>query len=294
MQFAPPAFLFGLMPSVLNHVQRHLAPSDARRRNLESIAARVGVKDADDPRHPGGRLSPAEQMQEIELERGRIVSAMRAASSAALREQLRLHSFRNAVVAATAVLTLLVAGFAAIGFFSPTMFPVCFEPEAQAQLLVVCPTNQSVVGPVSPGSNPSVVDVDDVVRRTARPVDLFAVEAAGLAAAAIAGAAAIRGIRGSSERYGLPMALAVLKLPTGAMTALLGLLLMRGGFIPGLSALDSSGQILAWALIFGYAQQLFTRMIDQQAHTVLDDIRNPNRGGEFPHGQVAAVQAVAG
>jgi hypothetical protein len=35
-------------------------------------------------------------------------------------------------------------------------------------------------------------------------------------------------------------------------------------------------------------------MIDQQAHTVLDDIRNPNRGGEFPHGQLAAVQAVAG
>jgi hypothetical protein len=66
---------------------------------------------------------------------------------------------------------------------------------------------------------------------------------------------------------------AVLKLPTGAVTALLGLLLMRGGFVPGLSALDTSAQILAWALIFGYAQQLFTRLVDQQAHTVLHTVR---------------------
>lgn len=70
-------------------------------------------------------------------------------------------------------------------------------------------------------------------------------------------AAAIRGIRGSSERHHLPVALAVLKLSTGAITAFLGLLLMRGEFVPGLSALDTSAQILAWARVFGYTQQLF-------------------------------------
>jgi hypothetical protein len=49
----------------------------------------------------------------------------------------------------------------------------------------------------------------------------------------------------------------------------LGLLLMRGEFIPGLTSLDSSGQILAWAIIFGYAQQLLTGFIDRQAQDVL-------------------------
>jgi hypothetical protein len=44
---------------------------------------------------------------------------------------------------------------------------------------------------------------------------------------------------------------------------------MRGEFIPGLSALDSSGQIIAWAIIFGYAQQLLTGFIDRQAQDVL-------------------------
>jgi hypothetical protein len=44
----------------------------------------------------------------------------------------------------------------------------------------------------------------------------------------------------------LLVALALLKVPLGALTAVLGLLLMSGGFVPGLSALDSSAQILAW------------------------------------------------
>ncbi len=52
----------------------------------------------------------------------------------------------------------------------------------------------------------------------------------------------------------MPFALIARELPTGALTAVLGLLLLRGGFVPGLSALDSTGQILAWALIFGAAQ----------------------------------------
>ena len=89
---------------------------------------------------------------------------------------------------------------------------------------------------------------------------------------------AIRGIRGTSQRLSVPISLVLLKLPTGAITAFLGLLLMRGQFVPGLSALDTSAQILAWALVFGYAQQLFTRLVDRQGQTVLDSVN----GAEAP------------
>ena len=51
---------------------------------------------------------------------------------------------------------------------------------------------------------------------------------------------------------------------------------MRGQFVPGLSALDTSAQILAWALIFGYAQQLFTRLVDQQGQSVLNSMPTAN------------------
>jgi hypothetical protein len=62
----------------------------------------------------------------------------------------------------------------------------------------------------------------------------------------------------------------VLKLPTGALTAALGLLLMRGEFVAGLTALDSPAQIIAWAIVFGSSQQLFTRLVDQRGQSVLD------------------------
>jgi hypothetical protein len=144
----------------------------------------------------------------------------------------------------------------------------------------VCPTEESTpFTPIGEPSQPGVLsaDLDNVVEETAKPLDLVVVELVGLTAAAVAAAAAIRGIKGSSERYGLPVALAALKLPTGAITAFLGLLLMRGQFVPGLTALDTSAQILAWALVFGYAQQLFTRLVDQQGQTVLNDVRGADR-----------------
>ena len=52
------------------------------------------------------------------------------------------------------------------------------------------------------------------------------------------------------------------KLPAGALTALGGLILVGGEIVPGLSALDTQGQILAYALLFGAAQQVLTRYID--------------------------------
>ena len=50
--------------------------------------------------------------------------------------------------------------------------------------------------------------------------------------------------------------------------------MLRGAFIPGLSALDNQGQIIAYSIVLGYAQQIFTRMVDNQAHAVLN--RSPS------------------
>jgi hypothetical protein len=83
------------------------------------------------------------------------------------------------------------------------------------------------------------------------------------------GALSIRNLQGSSTPYDVPIALALLKLPSGALSAMVGLLFVRGGFVPGLSQLDSQPQILAYAFLFGAAQQLVTRLVDQQAQDIL-------------------------
>lgn len=281
LNFAPASYVLGQMPSLLRHVQRHLPPTDPGRQEFERIARSVGINDLDRGLRENGEVDDDLSVEErtIRRERGKIAATVRAASSAALREHVRLRSFRNVVVTTAVIMTMLAIGLGLTGFFYPTLLPLCFAPEDAGQAVVVCPTAQS--GPFVPlGPNaalqqgdPMVMDIDDVVAGTASPADLIVVELVGLTAAAIATAAAISHIRGSSERYGLPVALAALKLPTGAVTAFLGLLLMRGQFIPGLSALDNSAQILAWALVFGYAQQLFTRLVDQQGQSVLNSVR---------------------
>jgi len=278
LQVAPAEYVLGQISSSLNHVQRHLDRQDPRRQEFERIARKLGVADPDHPRlEKVDEPTLAEKLATITEERSKIVSAVRAASSAALREQLRVRSFRNVLIATTAVMTLLAIGVAIMGLLNPARIPMCFQPEKSGQTVVVCPTAQSALVQTGVQAGPAQPDVDDVVKQTAGPWDLFTVEAIGLIAAAVAAAAAIRGIRGSSEPYGLPVALAALKLPTGAVTAFLGLLLMRGQFVPGLSALDTPAQILAWALVFGYAQQLFTRLVDQQAHTVLGSVRGADK-----------------
>lgn len=275
LNIAPAEHVLGQIPCLLRHVQVHLVPNDPRRQEFERIAQRLGIKDPDHP-----LLQPAgpdhDPLTVVEEERGKIVSITRSASSAALREQVRVRSFRNILVVTTLAMTLLAIGVALTGFLNPALIPMCFAPDESGETLVVCPTAQSEVFSTTTAT-PSETDIDDHLREAVTSYDLLVVELVGLAAAAIASAAAIRGMRGSSERYGLPVALAALKLPTGAVTAFLGILLMRGQFVPGLSALDTSAQILAWALVFGYAQQLFTRLVDRQGQTVLDSVRGADK-----------------
>jgi hypothetical protein len=284
LTLAPDSYILGQMPCLLNHVQRHLPPADARRQEFERIAQNLGITDPDHLLlQNGSESSPADKeavAATVRDERRKITNIVRAASSAALREHVRLGSFRNVVVITAMLMAVLAIGVAVTGFFRPTLIPMCFAPQEAGKVTVVCPTAQSE--PFVPAGEQRqdgvpTRDIDAVVQETAKPQDLIVVELVGLTAAAIATAAAIRRIKGSSERYGLPVSLAALKLPTGAITAFLGLLLMRGQFVPGLSALDTSAQILAWALVFGYAQQLFTRLVDQQGQTVLDNVRGADR-----------------
>jgi hypothetical protein len=281
LALAPDNYILGQMPCLLNHVQCHLLPKDARRQEFERIAQKLGIKDPDHPLAQNDECSsPAAKEAIVKDERRTITNIVRAASSAALREHVRLRSFRNVVVVTAVLMLLLAIGVAITGILQPTLIPLCFAPQEAGKVTVVCPTAQSepfVPTGETPQPPAPMRRIDDVVRETAKPRDLVVVELIGLTAAAIATAAAIRRIKGSSERYGLPVSLAALKLPTGAITAFLGLLLMRGQFVPGLSALDTPAQILAWALVFGYAQQLFTRLVDQQGQTVLDNVRGADR-----------------
>jgi hypothetical protein len=268
----------------------HLDAHDPRRIRVEAIADRVDAEDADERERelaaaradatrpvwrrrfggPGAVDHPTPRRLE-QSDREAVVSAVRAASSESRWKVARLRSFRNVLMVTSLVLTIGAVSVAFLGWRHPEALPLCFAGEN-----VVCPTSTTPVDPDeqrgSTGEQTAAgqAETDDIMRKEASGWDITIVEIVGLLAAAIAAAGAVRNVHGTSTPYGLPVALAVLKLPTGALTALLGLLLMRGGFVPGLSALDSPGQIVAWAIVFGYAQQLLTRFVDTQAQSVLE------------------------
>jgi hypothetical protein len=246
LRLVPLAYLQGQLPSLQAHVRRHLPLDDPRRHRVEKLADEV----------KRGPLT--------DIHRESIIGAVRAASSAAQREHRRVRSFCTIVLAGTAVLFAMALLVGALGSLKPELLAVCFEP--QEQQLLVCPTGETAL---EAGD-----DVDDKVGETVTAWDVPLIEVVGMVAAAVTGAVALRRMRGTSTPFAVPVALTVLKLPTGALTAFLGLLLMRGGFVPGLTALDSTPQILAWAVVFGASQQLVTGLVDRQAQTVLDSVGN--------------------
>lgn len=241
LRLAPDDYLRGQLPAIRAYVSGLLPRRHPERVRLEEIAGAVAKETA---------LMPADREQ--------VITAYRSASDEDRRTVARLRSFRNVLVASAGLLAAGAVGVMAVGWIDPDALVVCFTPDGQA----VCPTQSVPLGR----------DPDAAINIAATGWDLSVVCIVGMLAAGISATASLRRIRGTSTPYSLPVALAVLKIPTGALTAVLGLLLMRGQFVPGLSNLDSPGQIIAWAVVFGGAQQLFTRLVDRQAQTVLDNV----------------------
>jgi hypothetical protein len=223
---------------------------------------------------------PATDPQRIELEklptadrrskRAKLIRALERGYAASDEAHSHIRRFRNVLLCVAALIaacTFLLIGEVAA---HPTAVPLCFQPDittAQAAMLppgqtpgsrrVVCPSGEQALGenPLQP-----------------RGPDVWIVAGLGLLGGGLASAVSVRKMASSAAPYDVPLALALLKVPTGALTAVAGILLLGGGFVPGLSELDTQRQILAYALVFGYAQQLATRFLDDRATTLLAEV----------------------
>jgi hypothetical protein len=259
LRLAPASYIFGQLPALLERAKKYLPEDDMRRSRLQALVESSDPTLSDD-------------------DRDLIVAARHKAAKEARHEVTRLRSFRTVLLVTALVLAIGVGAITAFAFIWPDKVPLCFSP----QDAIVCTTSTKPIpgarantGPSGQPSEASPTLIDATIRSAASGWDVAVVMGVGLLAAALAAAASLRRIRGTSTPFGLPVALALLKLPTGALTAVLGLILMRGEFVPGLSALDSSAQIVSWAVILGYSQQLLTRFVDQRAQTVLDNFGRP-------------------
>jgi hypothetical protein len=199
--------------------------------------------------------------------RAALAYAMRTVYTIADQQHARIRSFRHVLIVGTIVLTLVVAGVVAVGYSAPSAIPLCFNPTLTT---ATQQQQQSTTGqracPAGKG-HPA-------------PGDVGLVALLGLLGGALSAAVAVRKLSGTSTPYAVPITLSVLKLPFGALTAVAGLLLLHGQFVPGLSELDSQGQILAYAVVLGVAQQVATQFVDRRAHEVLSMEPTPQGHGD--------------
>ena len=227
---------------------------------LPEVSTRLGqALDRNDPRRVEGER--ALQTTTGVARRAAVKQAMEVAYDASDEEYVRLRDFRNIIVLAAAAITLLTGLLILFVAESPNAIPLCFDPAitappdpavpAPVPTPNVCPRG----APLSPGSG-----------------DILIVAGLGALGGALGALIAIRRLRGTSTPYSVSTALAVLKVPSGALSAIIMMLLLAGGFVPGLTNLDSQRQILAYALLFGIAQHLVTRVADNRAQQLMDNI----------------------
>ncbi|WP_298990241.1 hypothetical protein [uncultured Pseudokineococcus sp.] len=157
-------------------------------------------------------------------------------------EHVALRSFRSAVLLATAGTALVVIGLVLLAVLVPGTLPLCPGGAAGRGCLLTT---------------------------SAGGADAVVVAVVGAASGALSGVVALRDLEVRATPFAVPGALALLKLPVGALAALLGVVLLLGLPTGVTTGPTTAPGVLAWAVVLGAAQQLVTRLADAQGRALL-------------------------
>ncbi|HWL35457.1 MAG TPA: hypothetical protein VNQ77_04625 [Frankiaceae bacterium] len=215
----------GQVPVVTYEVRRYLRPTDPRRVAVEARAAALR-----DPR-----------IQLTREDRVLFGAALRGVHYRNAVAYMKVRSLRNTQIGFALVFAVIAVFLGVLGATEPTAISLCLHSDSGAT--VICPTGRAAE---SAG-------------------DVALVELVGLIGAAVAATRAVSGTARPSAPYSVVVGQALLKTVLGAITAVLGVWFLRAGFVPGVDDVDSQAEILVYAVVFGYAQQVLTQLIDRRA-----------------------------
>jgi hypothetical protein len=211
-------------------------------------------------------LKDAEKKGE-ELDRTRIAAVRTAVDRASDLKYANVRRFRNTLLA----LLIGLLGLLAVLILDPlpeTWLPVCgpsttdtATPEAGGSP----PADQA--SPAPPEEETLATEAEEATTTQSCP-QVWHLAVIGAAGGLLATAAALRRMPATSEPYGLRRVQAALKTPTGALTAIIGTMLLQSDVIEALDP-QPSPTILVYAVIFGYSQEAVTRFVDKRAKDLL-------------------------
>jgi hypothetical protein len=171
-----------------------------------------------------------------QTDRAQLRDILRAVDDAALSARRAVRTYRNILIAATVALSAIAVSFPFVAAqISPELVVIRTSGGQSSQSLAIA---------------------------------MGTIELWGLLGALLAATAGLPRLRSSRSPYGLQVAQSVLKLPTGALTALFGIVLLQSGILPPLTTVHDS-TLAAYAGIFGFAQEALTHFIDRRASDLL-------------------------
>jgi hypothetical protein len=214
---------------------------DARRRSSMRLAKgdplRIAVEDVP----LGERVLAGKGTAE---DRQTIAAALQASLELADDEHRNLRDWRNRLLRVAMLAFLVLALTVAAGALRPEFVPLCSPASSDP---VICPGGSA----------------------TASSGDVGMVAFLGALGGALAAVIAMRRANPGSSPYRITPALSLVRVPLGGLTAVVGVLLVQSGEVPGV-ALSTASQLAVFALLFGFSQELVTRLLESRARIVQD------------------------
>jgi hypothetical protein len=183
-----------------------------------------------------------------------VVDALRAAFDISDDAHAAARALRNKLIAAAILLFVVNTVLGMVGILRPEFVPMCAHlPQAgeHSVVLTVC---------ASGGKSPA-------------PADIWLVQLIGSFGAIIAAVVLLVRRRPSLSPYILIGYQALIKVLLGSALAVVGVLALSAGVAQGLTCITSQSALLLWAALLGYSQQVGTRLLDNYADRVMDQVR---------------------
>jgi hypothetical protein len=189
-----------------------------------------------------GTIGPADR----EALRG----VLRALNESAQAAHQNLKSFRSVLIGMAVVLSLAVVATCLVALADPAVLAAC----------------------QGAGCTRSA--------ETAR-FDAFEIALMGALGGLVSAVLTLRTLHGFRGPFGLYTAQSALKIPTGAGLAMIGVLFLQSGVLGAFDPQDGS-QVFAYAAMFGFAQQVLTRLVDRRVADLIGNARSKDDGTPSP------------
>lgn len=231
------------LPLIRERVTSYLPNDDSRRMALAGVPDLTAPVNQSLTRGNGSPPVPPTLTPMLGEDQLIASEALSGANRTEDRQQWEVKRFRSLLTLAFVALVLAIAAVGVLGSLRPAYLPLCGTASTH-----LCPNGRS-----APGA-----------------IDIWLIMGVGMLGALLSGVIALSQSKPSGVHYSLSGVQGLNKVGLGALTAVLGIIVLRTLLSSHSTVLSGQPELLTAAAAFGYSQQLFTGLMDKKASGLVD------------------------